>query len=105
MSDLLPALGALLAVTVAACMAGAALLVVPFVLAVDLAERRGFSPARWGACSLAAAGAAVLLARTLHGAPRVLLVVPLALTWAAPAALSLLEASHARLGGLAGRHE
>lgn len=32
---------------------GLVVVVVPFVVTMDLAERRGFSPVRWGAASLA----------------------------------------------------
>ena len=90
----------------AACAAGIGLLVVPFVRSVDVAERHGFSAARWGAVSLAAGGLAALVGAWVlqHDHP-VLLVVPAALAWAGPAALALLDASQTRVGGVQGGHE
>lgn len=83
----------------------AALTLVPFVLALRLAERRGLSPGRAGA--LAAGG--VLLALALVGAALLLdvpvwLVLPaLALAYAVPLLLRVLE--RPPLAGTAGQHE
>ena len=96
----------LLAVLVAAllCAVGVGLLVAPFVVAVDRAERRGFSTGRWGATDLVVAALALALAWALRDSTRVLLVLPLALTWAVPGALALLAPGQL-LGGRQGAHE
>ena len=104
---------ALLAVLVLAVtvLGGLALVTVaPFVRAVDAAERRGFSPARWG--WVAAVGCAVGLAvgtfaaRGTQGLVRVvLLVVGALVAWAVPLALALIGPHQVRLGGRAGAHE
>ena len=80
------------------------LTVVPFVLAVDLAERRGRSTGRWAGWALTAvlgALALALVAWRLGGGPVALV---LALAVAVAPALVLL-ASGDRVGGPAGRHE
>lgn len=85
-----------------------ALTVVPFVLACDMAERRRFSVARWGAVALAgsALGLSVaLLAWRRTDLPTLLVLLPLALTWTGPALLWLLEGTEERLGGRRGAHE
>ena len=105
MSGLLLSAFVVLVLVAGACLLGALLLVAPFVRALDLAERRQFSPSRWGAASVGAAGLAAGAAYALRDAPRVLLVLPLALTWAVPAALSVLNPSQQRIGGRPGRHE
>ena len=87
------ALGALYAVTV-----------VPFLVTVDLAERRGCSTGRWAGLSLAAVllAVALVLVGLLTGAPRPLLVVALAVGFVPAVVLALRSDS---LGGRAGRHE
>ena len=81
--------------------------VVPLFLTLQMAEGRRFSTFRWGAASavtvLAGLGWAYLLHK--HDVARVVTVLPLALTWAGPAALWLLEERQVRLGGRAGQHE
>lgn len=83
-----------------------AVTVLPFVLAASMAERRGFSTGRWGGLALAGVLAALVLAVLARhaGAPRALQVAPLALAFAAPAALLLIQGTE-RAGGRAGRHE
>lgn len=97
------------AVVVAALVAaGLALLyavtVVPFVLAVDLAERRGFSTGRWAGAALAGVlvGGGLALVGLLVGTPPLLLLLPLAVGFLP--ALVVSRASQ-RLGGAAGKHE
>jgi hypothetical protein len=78
---------------------------VPFVVAVDMAERRGFSTARWGACQLALL---VLAALVGYVALRhtVLLVVPAVLIcWLTPLLLWVLGPQETRIGGRQGAHE
>ena len=80
------------------------LLYVPFLVIVDLAERRRLSTGRWAGVALAAVLAAVVLALVglLAGAPRPLLVLVLGVGFL-PAAVLVLRADS--LGGRAGRHE
>ena len=87
------ALGVLYAVTV-----------VPFLVTVGLAERRGCSTGRWAGLSLAAVlvAVALALAGVLAGAPRPLLVSALAVGFL-PALVLVLRTD--ALGGRAGRHE
>ena len=89
------------------CLAVAGLTVVPFVVALGMAERRGFSATRWGALSLAGAAAALVGGYVLHrvGAPVALAALPVLLTWVAPAGLWLLDGSEQGLGGRRGLHE
>ena len=98
----------LAAVVVAGLLAGAlallyAVTVLPFLLTVGAAERRGLSTGRWSAVSLAAVLLALALAllawraglgRPLQAAPLLLGFAPL-----------LAVASGAFAGGRAGRHE
>jgi hypothetical protein len=81
-----------------------AVTVLPFLVTVDLAERRGGSTGRWAGVSLAAVLLALALALggLLAGAPRPLLVLALALGFA-PA--GVLAARSGTLGGRPGRHE
>ena len=81
-----------------------AVTVLPFLVTVDLAERRGCSTGRWAGLSLAAVMVALALAAAglLAGAPRPLLVPLLAVGFVPAVVLALRSAS---LGGRAGRHE
>ena len=81
-----------------------AVTVVPFLVTVDLAERRGCSTGRWAGLSLAAVLVAVGLALggLLAGAPRALAVVALAVGFVPAVVLALRSEA---LGGRAGRHE
>ena len=103
-------LGLLLAtvtVTVLATVAVAALsavTVLPVFVALQMADARRFSTARW--CGVAAVGVLLGLAwawslRSHH----LLAAAPLLLTWTGPGLLWLLEPVQTRFGGRAGRHE
>lgn len=85
-----------------------AVTVLPLYVALNMADARGFSTARW----LAVAGGLVVIglgyAYVLRGSanlPTAVALLPLVLTWGGPAALWLLEARQTRIGGRAGRHE
>ena len=86
----------------------AALTLVPFVVALQMADARRFSTARWGAvaitCSLVGLALAALVVRS-DTLPTAGALVPLALTWGGPAALWLLTGEEELVGGRAGRHE
>ena len=81
-----------------------AVTVVPFLVTVDLAERRGCSTGRWAGVSLAAVVVAVglALAGLLAGAPAALLAVTPAVGFLPAVVLALRSET---LGGRAGRHE
>ena len=81
---------------------------VPFVVALQMAERRGFSTTRWGAVSIAASlvGVALtLLVVRSETTPDAFALLPLLLTWVAPGALWLLSGEEELIGGRAGAHE
>jgi hypothetical protein len=84
-----------------------AITVVPIYAAVQMAETRRFSTTRWFA--VAAVTVLVGLAAGYlfhqHDLPRVVVVLPVVLTWAAPILLWLLEPGQVKLGGRAGLHE
>ena len=84
-----------------------AVTVVPVYAAVQMAEVRRFSTTRW--CAVASGtvvlGLAVAYELHKHHVSRLLVVLPLVLTWAGPSALWLLEAGQTRIGGRAGAHE
>lgn len=88
-------------------LAGLVLLtVVPWTLAVDLAERRGLGTARWGLLAagccvlgLGIAGSAFLAGKPVVG------VLGVPASWAAPLALTLLGPAGPRWAGVRGRHE
>src|SRR3954470_9331743 len=84
-----------------------AVTVVPIFVALQMADVRRFSTGRWGALSVAGVLVGLGLAYLLHkhDAPRLVLVLPLVLTWAAPAVLWILAPEQTRLGGRAGLHE
>ena len=100
---LLSALVVGLVVLVAATLA-AVLTAVPFVVAVDLAERRGFSTTRWGGVQLVLLGLAAAVGWVgLRHAGVLVLVVPV-LCWATPLLLVLLGGDDSRVGGYRGAH-
>lgn len=108
MLDLLASATAFTAIVAVLVLALAGLTVVPFVIAVGMAERRAFSVARWGAVALVVGPLGLLSAYglvTRTGLPWPVAVLPALLTWAAPGALWLLEGDEQLLGGRAGRHE
>ena len=84
-----------------------AVTVVPVYAAVQMAEVRRFSTTRWCAIASVAVVLGLGLAYELHkhDVTRLLVMLPVVLTWAAPAALWLLEAGQTRIGGRAGAHE
>ena len=90
---------ALVAVALAALYA---VTVVPFLVTVDLAERRGGSTGRWAGLALAAVLAGVGLAAAGLLAGRPVLVLALALGFVPAVVLALRPDL---LGGPAGRHE
>jgi hypothetical protein len=89
------------------CVAFVLFTVVPFVVGVDMAERRGFSTDRWGAFCLLSVSLAAALAFLVHqrDLSSLLYLPAVALTWAVPGVLALLDASQRTLGGRAGAHE
>lgn len=89
-----------------ACALGLLVLVAPFVVGVDMAERRGFSTERWGALCLlgSALGVAVGYAVRSQDLSVTLYLPALALAWATPGVLALLAAGQ-RIGGPQGLHE
>jgi Cu/Ag efflux pump CusA len=95
----------LVAVAVAALVA---VTVVPVFVALQMADARRFSTARWLVFSLltvlVGVGYAYLLHKHTH-VPTIVALLPLGLTWAGPGALWLLEAGQTRIGGTAHRHE
>jgi hypothetical protein len=97
-TGLLATLVTVTALTALACAVGLALTVVPFVLSVDLAERRGLSPSRWGGLSLLALVLMAYLGLKAKGHP-VLLLPVLALSWAVPLVLSRWRGRGPDLGG------
>ncbi len=83
----------------------AALTALPFVVAVDMAERRRFSPARWGGVQLVLLALAALLGVLAWKSTWwILLLVPV-VVWAPPLMLSLLSADERSVGGYQGAHE
>src|SRR3712207_852174 len=80
-----------------------AITVVPLYAAVQMAETRRFSTTRWFGIGVTTVLVGLLLAYVLHDhdVSRLVVVLPLALTWAAPGALWLLEPSQVRVGGRA----
>lgn len=86
----------------------AAVTLVPFVVALRMAEQRAFSAGRWGTVALAGSlvGLAGALAFLLSDrVPDPAAVLPLLLTWAGPGLLWLLTGEEAVVGGRAGAHE
>lgn len=81
---------------------------VPFVVALRMADARRFSSSRWGAVALAGSLLGLLLALVVARSDRLpdaLALLPLLLTWAGPGALWLLSGEEALVGGRAGAHE
>jgi len=85
-----------------------AVTVLPLFVALQMADARGFSPARWVVVTGAGIAVGLGSAYVLHGresSPRLLPLVPLLLTWVGPSLLLLLAPSQRLLGGRAGQHE
>ena len=107
MIDLLVATVAFV-VVVAVLLVGAVLVTVaPMYVALQLADARRFTTTRWAAVTAVGILVGLGYAYRLHAGdlPKAVQLLPLALCWAGPAALWLLDGSQARIGGRAGRHE
>lgn len=81
---------------------------VPFVVALQMADRRGFSTARWGTVAIAGSLVALVVAFVFYRSdsiPTAGALVPLVFALAGPAGLWLLSGDEAQVGGRAGRHE
>lgn len=85
----------------------AAVTVLPVCVVVQMAETRRFSTARWFAVAAVTVLVGLLGADKLRGndVSRLLVALPLVLTWIGPAVLWLLEPGQTRIGGRAGAHE
>ena len=84
-----------------------AVTVVPVYVAVQMAETRRFSTTRWFGVAAVVVLVALLAGYVFHqhDLPRLLVVLPVVLTWSTPIVLWLLEPGQVRLGGRAGAHE
>jgi multidrug efflux pump subunit AcrB len=84
-----------------------AVTVVPAYAAVQMAEGRRFSTTRWFGVAVATILVALVCSYVFHqhDLARIVVVLPLALTWVAPMLLWLLEPGQVKLGGRAGLHE
>jgi type II secretory pathway component PulK len=105
--DLLLAVVAVAVLVAVALALLAAVTLVPFVVALQMADARRFSTARWGAVALLGSAlglAAALVVLRAERVPDLVGLLPLALTWLGPGALWLLTGEEARIGGRAGRH-
>jgi hypothetical protein len=81
---------------------------VPFVLALQMADSRRFSTARWGTVALVGSLAGLALALLFYRSDRLpdpAALLPLAFTWAGPGGLWLLTGEEELVGGRAGVHE
>ena len=81
---------------------------VPFVVALQMADKRAFSTARWGTVALAGSLVGLALALLFYRSdrlPDLAALLPLMLTWSGPGLLWLLSGEEAAVGGRAGAHE
>jgi membrane associated rhomboid family serine protease len=104
---LLAAIGFPLIVAVALALLSAVTLV-PFVLALQMAETRAFSTARWGAIALVGSLVGLLLMLLFYRSDRIptlASLLPLVFTWTGPGLLWLLTGEEALVGGRSGAHE
>ena len=86
----------------------AAVTLVPFVVALRMADDRDFSTTRWGVVALAGSLLGLLLALVVHRSERIpdlAALLPLLLTWTGPGLLWLLSGEESVIGGRAGAHE
>ena len=86
----------------------AAVTLAPFVVALQMADRRVFSTARWGAVAIGFSLLGLALFAVFYRSDRIptlAALMPLALTWGGPGALWLLTGEEAEVGGRAGAHE
>ena len=81
--------------------------VAPLYVALEMADARRFSTTRWAALTTVGIVVGVGYAYVLHkgDVPTVVTALPLALAWAGPGVLWLLDAGQQRIGGRAGLHE
>ena len=107
MVDLLVATVAFVVVAAVLLLALVVVTVLPLYVALQMADSRRFSTARWAAVSAVGILGGLGYAYVLHrgDSPKLLPLLPLILTWVGPAALFLLDGAQARVGGRAGRHE
>ena len=107
MADLLAATVAFAVLVVVALAVLVLATVAPLYAALQLAESRGFSAARWTVLTggLVLLGLAVAYVLHRHDAPLPLQLLPLLVGWAGPLLLRLLDPAQAGLGGRAGLHE
>lgn len=108
MLDLLLAAVTFPLIVAVALAALAAVTLLPFVLALQMADVRAFSTARWGAISVVGSLVGLLLFLVVLRSDRVptpVALLPLVFTWAGPGGLWLLTGEEARIGGRAGAHE
>jgi hypothetical protein len=103
---MLSTLLAVLLVAVVVLALGVGLAVAPYVVSIDMAERRGFSTTRWGAVCLVPVGLMLVLGFEVvkRHAPGLLLVPVAAFGWLTPLTLLLVDDA-SRLGGSGGAHE
>ena len=104
---LLAAIGFPLIIALALALLSAVTLA-PFVVALQMADRRGFPTGRWGVVALVASLLGLALALVFYRSDRIptlAALLPLMLTWGGPGALSLLSPDDAEVGGRAGAHE
>ncbi len=105
MWDLVAATAAFTLIVAVGAAVAIAVTALPWLRAVEMAQSRQFSTARWGILSLAFSGCGLLLAALLARAlPAGFAVLGLALCWAAPGVLWMLEPGQTMLGGRVGRH-
>lgn len=106
MIAMLTTLLAVLLVAVVVLALGVGLAVAPYVVSIDMAERRGFSSTRWGAVALVPVGLMLVLGFEVvkRHAPGLLLVPVAAFGWLTPLTLLLVHDA-SRLGGSGGAHE
>jgi hypothetical protein len=86
----------------------AAVTLAPFVVALQMADARGFPTGRWGVVALVSSLLGLALTLVFYRWDRVApfaALLPLLLTWAGPGALALLSADDSEVGGRAGAHE
>ena len=86
----------------------AAVTLVPFVVALQMAQTRSFSTGRWGTIAVVGSLVGLALAAVFFRSdrlPDVAAVLPLLVTWAGPGLLWLLSGEEAVVGGRAGAHE
>lgn len=107
MVDVLATMTVASLLALAACLLLVLLGVLPFVQAVDLADRLRFSTLRWGLISLMGIAAGALAGWWVldGGHLRLLLLPAAAVTWLVPGVISLMDPAQTSVGGRQGRHQ